>query len=246
MSLRTICSTNMKGGVGKTTVAVTVAHGLAQRGNKVLLLDLGPQGHCAISLGQDPEPGVFDLLVNDAPPANVIRETGRPLLNLLPGNSRTSRAASICQLEHIGIDQIGDKLRGELTGYDYLVIDTHPGGYLQELGIFIADILIIPSALDYLALDGVNSVQELTEQIGQRYGNRAKLEIILPMFADHTNETAANRAGLEAAFPDLVAEPIPRRTKAREAVSYGQTIFEYAPKDKSALAYTALLDRLIT
>jgi chromosome partitioning protein len=245
MSLKTICSTNMKGGVGKTTVAVTMAHGLARQGNKVLLLDLGPQGHCAISLGLDPEPGVFDLLVNEAPPANVIRETGRPLLNLLPGNSRTSRAASICQLEHIGIDQIGDRLRGELTGYDYLVIDTHPGGYLQELGIYIADALIIPSALDYLALDGVNAIQELTEQLGQRYGSTAKQEIILPMFSDHTKETTANLESLQTAFPDLVAESIPRRTKAREAVSYGQTIWEYAPKDKSALAYMSLLDRLM-
>ncbi len=245
MGLKTICSTNMKGGVGKTTVAVTVAHGLALQGNKVLLLDLGPQGHCAISLGHDPEPGVFDLLVNEETPANVIRETGRPLLNLLPGNSRTSRAASICQLEHIGIDQIGDKLRGELTGYDYLVIDTHPGGYLQELGIYIADVLIIPSALDYLALDGVNAIQELTEQLTQRYCSDAKQEIILPMFSDHTKETTANLESLQAAFPDLVAESIPRRTKAREAVSYGQTIWEYAPKDKSALAYMSLLDRLL-
>jgi chromosome partitioning protein len=236
----------MKGGVGKTTAAVSLAHGLAvHKHKKVLLLDLGPQGHCAISLGLDPEPGVFDFLVNEVPVTNVIRETGRPLLNLLPGNSRTSRAASICQLEHVGIDQIGDKLLKTLAGYDFLVIDTHPGGYFQELGLYVADLLIIPSALDYLALDGVNAVLELSEQLIQRYNCRPEREIILPMFADHTKETTVNLASLQEAYPELVAEPIPRRTKAREAVSYGQTIWEYAPKDDTALAYLALLDHLI-
>ncbi len=245
MALRTICSTNMKGGVGKTKVAVSLAHGLAlQKNKKVLLLDLGPQGHCAVSLGLDPEPGVFDFLVNEVPVANVIRETGRPLLNLLPGNSRTARAASICQLEHIAINQVGDRLLNALTGYDFLIIDTHPGGYFQELGLYMADILIIPSALDYLALDGVSAVLELLEQIIQRYNCRPEQEVILPMFADHTKEATTNLTSLQETFPERVVEAIPRRTKAREAVSYGQTIWEYAPKDDTALAYLALLDRL--
>ncbi|MBV7326720.1 ParA family protein [Chloroflexi bacterium TSY] len=245
MALTTICSTNMKGGVGKTTASVSLAHGLAlQKNKKVLLLDLGPQGHCAVSLGLDPEPGVFDFLVNEVPVANVIRETGRPLLNLLPGNSRTTRAASICQLEHIGVDQVGDRLLNELIGYDFLVIDTHPGGYFQELGLYMADLLIIPSALDYLALDGVSTVLELLEQLIQRYQCRPGRKFILPMFADHTKETTANLVSLQETFPELVVEPIPRRTKAREAVSYGQTIWEYAPQDDTALAYLGLLDRM--
>jgi len=101
---------NQKGGVGKTTTAVMVAHGLARRGYMTLLVDLDPQGQCASLLGMEQEPGVFDLLVGDKPLRDVIRTTGRDNLFILPGNKRTATAQNITMLERRGIMVLKDSI----------------------------------------------------------------------------------------------------------------------------------------
>ena len=99
--MKVVTIANRKGGIGKTTTAVSLAHGLAHFHHaEVLLIDLDAQGHCATSLAMDPEPGVFTLLVANQPMNNVIRVTTRTGLHLLPGNSRSESAAHMLHIEH--------------------------------------------------------------------------------------------------------------------------------------------------
>ena len=235
---------NRKGGIGKTTTAVSLSHGLALRGADVLLIDLDAQGHCSTSLAMDPEPGIFDLLVANLPMNNVIRETKRTGLHLLPGNSRSESAAHMLHIEHREITDVAQVLMSTPRKYDYIVIDTPPRGYFQEVGIVMADVLVVPSALDYLAVDGIRSVLTAAEQLADRYDQHPEQRIVLPVFADRTKENQYNLETLKENFGDDVAQAVPRRVKVREAVSYGQTIWEYAPEDDAAKAYEALLERI--
>lgn len=99
----TVTVANQKGGVGKTTTAVTLAHGLALKNYDVLLVDLDPQGQCASHLGLDQQDGVFNLLVNQPPLRDVIKTTGRPNLWLLSGSKRTKTAETMMAIERQGV-----------------------------------------------------------------------------------------------------------------------------------------------
>ena len=225
---------------------MSLAHGLAHfHQANVLLIDLDAQGHCATSLAMDPEPGVFTLLVANQPMNNVIRVTKRPGLHLLPGNSRSESAAHMLHIEHREITEVAQMLVTTPQPYDYIVVDTPPRGYLQEVGVIMADTLVVPSALDYLAIDGIRSVLTAADQLAQRYDRAPNQRIILPMFADRTRENRYNLDTLQENFGEAVASPVPRRVKMREAVSYGQTIWEYAPEDASAAAYRELINWVV-
>jgi chromosome partitioning protein len=241
--MQTITVANRKGGVAKTTTAVTLAHGLARANHRVLLIDLDSQGHCATALSMDPEPGVFDLTVTGQPVENLIRRTGRSGLDLLPSNSRTNTAAQIAQIEHLPIGLLATHLQP--LSYEFHVIDTPPSGYFQEVALYLADILVLPAALDFLALDGVRAILDLAEAIGRQHGRMASRRLLLPVFADHTNESKYNLKQIQDYFGDIVADAVPRRVKVREATAAGQTIFEYAPGDDAASAYQSLIARLI-
>src|SRR5688572_20031413 len=116
MSTKVICIANQKGGVGKTTTAVSLAHCLTQKGKRVLLIDLDPQGQSATALGRNPEPGVFYLLTmgTTAPETTFvqswIRSSGRQGLYLLPGNQQTMAAQTVLNAQNQPISSIRNSI----------------------------------------------------------------------------------------------------------------------------------------
>jgi len=240
--MKTICIANQKGGVGKTTTAVSLAHGLAVKGLQTLLVDLDPQGQCASALGRDHEPGVFNLLVVDYPLQDVIRTTGRQRLSLLPGDKRTATAQLVLVAEgRMSLSILAEALLPLARNVDAVVIDTSPGaGGLQEAAIYAADLLIIPAACDFLAVEAVSATLSTLTAVNAK-GGRARLLGVQPTFADGTRETRANLDSMADTFgADGVLPVIHRATVLREAAAVGQTIFEFDPRSRAAEEYAAL------
>jgi len=234
---------NKKGGVAKTTTAATLAHGLALKGKSVLLVDTDPQGHVALSLGLDQEPGLFDLLVAGRPLREVIRQA-RPSLWVLPGNQRTGTAEAMLVFEKADFSRVAEALQRPTNGgLDYLILDTGPSGvgFLQEAALWMADLVIIPTATDYLSGTGiVDLVNRLGELRAAGWGGA--ILGILPTFHDEiTRESRGNLEQLQTAFGDLVLEPIHRATVLRECTAEGKTIFELDPSSRAADEYAALV-----
>lgn len=230
-----------KGGTGKTTTAVNLAYELSQLEKNTLVVDLDHQGNCSLLLGVDQEESVFELFVNRSPSQNVVHRTTRDQLYIVRGNSRTGTATNMLQYERTSMAEMEMVLREVASGFDYVVIDTHPSGLFQELSMYVADLMIAPMALDALNLDAIQNTMALYEAQRSASGRPVGDRLVLPTIAQmHTSEAQYSLNQLVQAYGSIVHEPIPMRAKAREAAGYGLAISEYAPSCDTAKAYRQL------
>jgi chromosome partitioning protein len=242
---------NQKGGVGKTTTAVSLAHGLALRGKEVLLIDLDPQGQCATALGLRPEPGTFYLLVAPRQDGTIetarqwVRNTGRKNFWLIPGDTTTSAAQTVINAEGQPLSCVRDALKPfTREGLDYILFDTAPSvGGVQERAVWAADLVIIPSATEFLAADGLSQMVQTLTVLQKEKSWRGALLGVLPTFYDEqTRESKANIESLRGTFSDRLLAPIHRATVLRECASEALTIFEKDQASRSAREYAGLVD----
>ncbi len=238
----TIAVANQKGGVGKTTTAVHLAHALALRGCVTVLVDLDPQGQCASLLGLDKSDGIFNLLVGDAALRDVVRTTGRPQLWLLPGSKKTRTAEVVMAVQGQGVDSIARIFQERVNGgrLEYLILDTAPSvGGLQENALYACDLLIVPSAVDHLSLEGVAEVLGTLAVV--RTGSEPEVRILPTFYDEVTRESKENLSRLRLAFEDRVLGVIHRAAILRECPAMGKTIFEYDGKCRAAQEYATLM-----
>ncbi len=243
---RIIVVTAEKGGTAKTTTAVHVGAALAKMDADVLLMDTDPQGHVATGLGMETEPGIFNVLVAQMAAANCIRMTGRANLFLLPGNQKTKTAATILGMQiasrEIQLGDVGEILRALASSFDYMVIDTPANSVLQEAALTVADLVLIPTVLDFLAMTGVAK----TLQNVAKLNSAAPRILIIPTLYDRRlGEHNYNLGMLQATHPGLVTGAIVARATMRECAAYGQTIFEYDPACTAAQGYEALAQEIL-
>jgi chromosome partitioning protein len=230
-ALKIITFANQKGGVGKTTLAVTLAHGLALAGKKTLLVDLDPQGHVAFSLGIDKSPGLYRLICMEESIQNIIINA-RPNLDIIPGDKNTEKVKRQITLTDFRETVLADILHK--TNYDYILIDLAPSlDVLHINGLVASDWIVIPTRLEAMAVDGVKEVLLTLGEIIQR-GHPIDGYCIIPTFFDRTTrETLTQFQDIVRAFGKYVWAPIPQDTHVRESAAYGKTIWEYAPHTSS-------------
>jgi len=241
-----IAATNHKGGVAKTTSTISLAAVLAEMGKRVLLVDLDPQGQASIALGRDPEGCVFHLLIDPKIPRQWIRMSGRENLDLIPGNHTTATAQIVINVENRPIDSIKTALKPLAKDYDYIILDTAPSvGGIQERAIWASDLVIVPTATEFLSSDGVRNVIEMMRALAAR-GWEGKLLGILPTFFDETTrESKATMENLYQAFGERLLSPIHRATILRECAAEGITIFEKDSNSRSAEEYRSLAEYIV-
>lgn len=243
---KTITVTNQKGGVGKTTSAVHLAHGLALAGYRVLVVDLDPQGQVAIALDIEQTPAVFSLLIGEQPPASLV-VNARERLAIITGNKRTATAQSTMAADptYYPLDYLTHILKPVAAHYDYIVFDTSPSvGGLQERAIWVSDWILIPSATEYLSLTSVgDTVSTLTNLASRSWAG--KLLGILPTFYDEqTRQSQESLEHLSQNFSAVLLSPIHRATLLRECAAEGKTVFEKDASSRAAKQYRALVKKV--
>jgi chromosome partitioning protein len=239
--VRRIAFVNEKGGTGKTTLAVHMAAWLAaERGLRVLLVDLDTQGHAGKTLGLDVralEPNVFHFLTERGVGLeDVLHPTAIPGLDVVPAYKQMAELAAVLAPEPRRLERLRDRLEETVRAHDVVVLDGPPALGLSVSNILLAATeVVIPVALTYLALDGCAEVARTVERTGQEHG-RPELGVsaVVPMMHRRTALAEAVRERLETYFPGRVTPPLGLNVAIDEAQSHGQTVWEYAPRSRGA------------
>ncbi|HET9521984.1 MAG TPA: AAA family ATPase [Candidatus Limnocylindrales bacterium] len=248
---QTIACANQKGGVGKTTTVVNLGTYLAMAGQRVLLVDVDPQGNATSGLGIDRTPGsltLYDSLVEGAQIEPSIVPTGVPGLSLVPSSVELAGA----DVELAAVDQRERRLRRVLeavrSDYDYILLDCPPSlGLLTVNALTAADAVLIPLQSEYYALEGLTQLIATVNLVRDHLNPQLEIAgVVLTMYDARTNLSAdvagEARRHLGAAVFNTI---IPRNVRLSEAPSFGLPIALYRPDSRGAESYAALTDELL-
>lgn len=237
---------NQKGGVAKTTTAVNLGAGLALLGEKVLIVDVDPQGNATSGLGINKlQTGrcVYDCLINELPISALIHQTQIPGLDAVPATIQLAGA----EVELVSAISREMKLKKALAEikeeYSYIIIDCPPSlGLLTLNAMTAADSILIPVQCEYYALEGLSQLMNTIALVKKHLNPQLEIEgAVLTMFDARTNLSIQVVDEVKAYFKDKVFHSIiPRNVRLSEAPSYGLPIMLYDPKSKGAEQYQEL------
>jgi chromosome partitioning protein len=254
MSTRSLALANQKGGVGKTTTAVSLAACLAESQHRTLLVDLDPQGNATSALGQEKLPGgsVYNALLGGAALADSIRPSGFARLDLIPSEVDlavaevdVARTENYLQRFHSALAPI------QQTGaYSFIVVDCPPSlGILTMNALAAVERVVVPIQCEFFALEGLAVITRVIRQIRDSGANPhlALAGIVMTMYDGRTNLAQQVADEVRRHFPNQVFDTvIPRTVRLAEAPSHGQPIIAYEPHSAGATAYRLLTDELLT
>ena len=247
-AVNVLAISNQKGGVGKTTTAISLAAALVERGSRVLLIDLDPQGNATSGLGMSKEQphSIYGVLVGDEPLVNAVQPTAVAGLDLVPSSPEMAGA----EVELVPLMAREFRLREALQRekeYDTVLIDCPPSlGLLTVNALAAADAVLVPVQCEYYALEGLAQLLATIDAVRVRLN--AKLEVLAIVL---TMEDRRNRLSMQVTeevirhFPELVTRVrIPRAVRLAEAPSHGQPISVYEPGSRAAQAYGDLAQEI--
>ena len=249
---KVIAISNQKGGVGKTTTAINLSSGLSYMGKKVLLIDFDAQGNASqglLALTKRWQPSIYNVLLEDMDPEQVIVHKQEPAIDILPAN--ITLAGADLELDKIGNgkEQILKKRLASIKDqYDYIIIDCPPSlGILNTNALTAADSVLIPVQCEYYALEGVTQLLLTIRLVQQLYNPDLRIEgILMTMFDIRTKLSVEVSQDVRQNFGKQVYQTsIPRNIKLSEAPSRGMSIFEYDVTSAGAKAYGELTKELV-
>jgi chromosome partitioning protein len=251
---RVMVVANQKGGVGKTTTTVNVAAALAQLGQRVLVIDLDPQGNASTALGvahQRGAPSTYDALVDGEELAGLASPvTDVPRLDVVPATIDLAGA----EIELVSMVAREGRLRRAIAGhprvgpvaeagedrYDFVFVDCPPSLGLLTLNALVAgEEMLIPIQAEYYALEGLGQLLETVEMVKAHLNPQLVVStIMVTMYDGRTRLASGVAAEVREHFGDQVLKTaIPRSVRVSEAPSYGQTVMTYDPASPGALSY---------
>jgi chromosome partitioning protein len=245
MVTRVVAIANQKGGVGKTTTAISLGATLAAYEKRTLLVDLDPQSNCTSGLGIEPAAGEatsYELLTGAATARAAVRATDFPHLEIIAATPDLVGA----EVELVGMVGREFRLRdavGGLDGYDFVLVDCPPSiGLLTLNALTAADAVLIPIQCEYFALEGVSDLMRTIDEV-RRYlnPNLAIDGVLLTMYDERTNLAQQVAREVREVFGELVFESVvPRNVRLAEAPSYGRPIHAYDLRSTGSQAYLHL------
>ncbi|MFB9201906.1 ParA family protein [Nonomuraea spiralis] len=242
---RVIAVANQKGGVGKTTTSVNIAAALSMHGQRVLVVDLDPQGNASTALATEHRgdvPDVYQVLVDDLPMADIVKQVPEmPNLYCAPATIDLAGA----EIELVSLVAREARLRRALAAYeevefDYIIIDCPPSlGLLTVNALVAADEVMIPIQCEYYALEGLGQLLRNVDLIKAHLNPTLRLStIVLTMYDGRTRLASQVADEVRSHFGDTVLRTvIPRSVRLSEAPSYGQSVMTYDPGSSGAMAY---------
>jgi chromosome partitioning protein len=251
---RIIAIANQKGGVGKTTTAINLSAALALVGQKVLVIDLDPQGNASTGLGidqADRKRSIYDVLVLQEPLLHSIRPTNTSNLDIIPANSDLASA----DLELSGRQRRIAALKDALTvanphdePFDFIIIDCPPTLNLLTLNALVASsTVLIPLQAEFYALEGLSQLMLTIREVRQNGNPDLRLEgIVITMFDGRNRLAQQVEDDVRATLGDLVFKTrIPRNVRLSEAPSFAMPITSYDPASRGSEAYRALAQEVL-
>ncbi len=249
-STRVIAVANQKGGVGKTTTVISLGAALAERGHRVLVVDLDPQGNATTGLGVDGrkfERSVYDVLINDVPMVDIVEPTGFANLFVAPATLDLAgveqELTSVISRE-LRLMRSLDSVDGD---FDFIFIDCPPSLGLITINAFAAATeILVPVQTEFYALEGLTQLQRIVELVQKNLNAALKISIVVLTMYDSRNTLSTDVAEeVRRHFPsELCRTVVPRTVRLAEAPSFGQPITVFDPASKGAKAYRALAEEI--
>ena len=248
---RVIAVANQKGGVGKSTTAINLSACLAEKGKKVLAIDIDPQGNTTSGLGVDKnnvENTLYELLLGEAEAKDTIVKDVVENVDLIPSNVNLSGA----EIELIGVDEkeyimkkIIDKVRRK---YDYIIMDCPPSlNMLTINALTAANSVLVPIQCEYYALEGLSQLIHTIELVKERLNKKLVMEgVVFTMYDARTNLSLQVVENVKNNLNQTIYKTIiPRNVRLAEAPSHGLPINYYDARSTGAESYQLLAEEVI-